>query len=126
MLLWVTVTPQTPLKECSVTPDLASKLSVRSGSAALPLLRGSLENEEGPALAGFAILVVSQVHTHNSMGRIVLMLIRRTEGQVRVILGCSKRCISSLGIGIFPLENTFDLCLKAYSWLCSLGIYFRS
>lgn len=49
--------PQTPLKEHSVTPDLASKLSVSSGSAALPFLRGSLENEEDAALAGFAILV---------------------------------------------------------------------
>lgn len=118
--------PQTPLKECSVTLDLASKLSISSGSTVLPLLRGSLESGEDPALVGFAILVVSQVHTHNSMGRIVLRLIRMTEGQVCVILGYCKRCISSLGIGIFPLENTFDLCLKAYSWLCSLGVYFRS
>lgn len=118
--------PQTALKECSVTPDLVSEQSVSSGRAALPLLRGSLENGKDPALAGFAILMVSQVHTHNSMGRVVLMLIRRTEGQVCVILGYFKRCMFCLGIGVFPLENTFDLCLKAYSWLCSLGIYFRS
>lgn len=96
--------PQTPLKECSVTPDPGSKLSVSSGSAVLPLLRVSLESGEDPALAGFAILVVSQVHTPDSMGGIVL--IRMTEGQMCAILRYCKRCISSLGIGIVPLEKS--------------------
>lgn len=83
-------------------------------------------NGEDPALADLAILMVSQVHSHNSMGRVILTFIRMTEGQLYVILGYCKRYISSLGVGIFPLENTFDLCLKVYSWLCSLGIYFRN
>lgn len=26
-----------------------------------------------------------------------------------------KRCVSSLGTGITPLENIYDLCFKAYS-----------
>lgn len=79
-----------------------------------------------PGLAGFAILMVSQVRTHNSRGRIILRLIRMTEGQACVLLGYCKRGIGSLGTGIFPLENTFDLYLKTYGSLCSLEVYFRS
>lgn len=76
-----------PLKECSVALNLASKPSVSSGSAALPLLRESLGSGEHPALAGVAFLIVSRVHTHRSMGRIVLLvLIRMIEGQMYAIL----------------------------------------
>lgn len=76
-----------PLKERSVTLDLAGKPSVSSGSAVLPLLRESLESGEDPAVAGVAFLIVSQVHTHRSMGRIVLLvLIKMTEEQMYVVL----------------------------------------
>lgn len=105
-----------PLKECVVTPDLASKPLVSSSSAALPLLRESLESGQGPAVAGVAFLMVFQVHAQCSMGKIVLLgLIRMTEGQMYVISWYYKRCISSLGTGVTPLENTYNLYLKAYS-----------
>lgn len=66
-------------------------------------------------LLGVAFLIVSQVYAHRSTGRIVLfVLIRVTEGQMHAILWYCKRCISSLGIRVTPLENTYDLHIEAY------------
>lgn len=66
-----------PLKEYDVILNLASKPSVSSGTAALTLARESLES--GEYSAGVAFIIVSRVHTHHSMGRI--MLIKMAEGK---------------------------------------------
>jgi len=99
-----------------VTLDLASKPSVSSGSAALTLLRESLVSGEDPAVAAVAFLIVSQVHTHCSMGSIVLLVfIRVSEGQKYAMLWCYKRCISSLGIGVTPLLPTIPSIIPTIS-----------
>lgn len=74
------------LKEGAVTLDLAGKPPVISGSAVLPLLREHLESGQDAAVAGVAFLIACQVHTCHSTERLVLVLIKMTEGQIRAIL----------------------------------------